>query len=190
MPVEEYPLKGVTAPVQGLVGPRGFGLLEVVVGISLILLVVGLSVPRYVATMTRRRVQNAAFLVANDLRFARQLAVGQAGQGPRVEFCIRSDGYDVYPVLFEDSMARLGARPGSIAKTARAGQDFSQQVSVTAVGGAGPCLGGAGPDGTAVGFLGSGRSSSGAVTIELAAGGHRAYVDIEPESGRVTVRRQ
>jgi len=95
--------------------PQGFTLLEVTVALVMVAIIMGLGAPRFLGYFIQRRLQNAAFLVLNDLRLAQQEAVARSAESPRVEICFRADGYDIYAVRFLDpsTAANLSGSPAA-----------------------------------------------------------------------------
>ena len=165
---------------------RGFSLLEVTATLALIALIFGLAMPAYLGYLTKRRLQNAAFLVLNDLRLAQQAAVAQSGEGPRVEICFRDDGYDIYKVIFASLGARTGALRGAIVKSVHAGSEYPSQVTMRVVPEAKgeTCL--LAVNRAALGFVGSGApypDDGERRSAELSTGGQTALVDLEPGTG-------
>ena len=173
---------------------RGFTLLENVIVVSLIALLVGFSVPLYRGYMSDRALQNAAYLIQADLRFAQQAAVSRAGAGPRVEVCFLPSGYEIYAVDYLDSVARDPAQlgVGSILKVAGAGGAYRAGTTITVDPAAtDACLRNVAQQ--ALRFLGNGapRFDNANDTVPkvatLALNGRVNRLTIYPETGRVIV---
>jgi len=171
-------------------GQRGFSLLDALIGIAVIAAVLGLAVPGYVGFLARRQLQNAAFLLQGDLRLAQQAAIAQSGDGPRVEVCLRPDGYDIYRVAFNSPVDRNPAdvRPGPTVKVANAGQEYDGGIGMNLTPEDFPCL----IDGErfALAFAGSGAPYPDGVrsSFQLGLRGQTLIVDVEPGTGLATVR--
>jgi len=140
-------------------------------------------------SITKRRIQNAAYLIEGDLRFAQQTAVATAGQGPQAELCLRSTGYDIYTVVYQDPVGRSTPAPGSIVKRVNAGQEYAGGIQITPDGFATyACT----ADGTrkAIVFLASGAPEfpdTNTHSIAVALGNQTAHVTIQPTTGLATV---
>ena len=154
-------------------------------------ILVGVSYPLY-ASVSERALQNAAHLIQGDLRLAQQTAVARAASGPRVEFCMRNNGYDIYAVDFIDSLERTGAAAGGNIKVANAGEEYRAGIVVTIDPTAtDPCL----TDSTrrAIAFSGAGTPISfddpSAKVITLTFKGGTRRVAIDPATGVATVGR-
>jgi type II secretory pathway pseudopilin PulG len=168
--------------------PRGTTAIEAGLAIALIGVVVVLSWG-WQGSVTRRRVHNAAYLLEGDLRLAQQTAVSTSGNGPQAELCLRSNGYDVYTVVYQDPVGRATPVSGAKIKTVNAGQEYANGIQIT-------------PDATAtyaciadttrkaLVFLASGAPEfpdSNGHTITVTLGGQTRTVTIQPTTGRVTV---
>ncbi len=185
-------------PVAGgrmrVVGRRGMTLLEAVVSVAVVALVLGLAVPRYVGYLTRRQLQNAAFLVQGDLRLAQQTAIAQSGDGPRVEVCLRPDGYDIYRVAFRSPADRdpTDVVSGATVKVANVGGEYRDGIAVVLLPGGAPCLIAPNDESrVALGFSGSGALYPGGGvrrSVRLTLHGQALFVDVEPGTGLATVR--
>lgn len=170
---------------------RGFTLLEGILTLAVLAILVGVSYPLY-ASVSERALQNAAHLIQGDLRLAQQTAVARAASGPRVEFCMRNNGYDIYAVDFIDSLERTGAAAGGNIKVANAGEEYRAGIVVTIDPTAtDPCL----TDSTrrAIAFSGAGTPISfddpSAKVITLTFKGGTRRVAIDPATGVATVGR-
>jgi prepilin-type N-terminal cleavage/methylation domain-containing protein len=169
----------------------GFTVIEVLVGVVITAVLVGLSVPLYRGYLTDRALQNAAHLIQADLRLAQQTAVARSGSGPRVEVCFRNGGYDVYAVDYTDPMnpSPGSTQIGATVKAAGAAQEFAagMVISVSPPPGAACANGSSGP---VVAFSGAGSPISGAQqTVTLAWRGRSYRVIVEAVTGRATVSR-
>jgi len=172
---------------------RGFALLEVVVALVLVALMLALAVPSYLGFVADRTLQGAAHLIQGDLRLAQQTAIARAGSGPRVEFCLHAGGYEVYPVNYDDTVARTGATAGAVIKRAAMGHELRGGIALTIT----PTP----PDACAAPFSGQAILFSGAgtpvaagaqaptQTITLTYRGRIYRVVIAPSTGRITVTR-
>lgn len=104
--------------------------IEVGIAIVLIGIVVALSWG-WQGSVTRRRVQNAAYLLEGDLRLTQQTAVSTGGNGPRAELCLRSSGYDIYTVVYQDPIGRATPVSGTKVKAVNAGQEYANGIQIT-----------------------------------------------------------
>ncbi len=140
-------------------------------------------------SVTRRRVQNAAYLLEGDLRLTQQKAVSTSGNGPQAELCLRGNGYDIYTVVYQDPVDRTTPVSGSVVKAVNAGQEYASGIQFTPDASATyACT----ADGTrkALVYLGSGSpefpdSNSHSVTVALQ--GQTRTVTIQPATGLATV---
>jgi type II secretory pathway pseudopilin PulG len=105
-------------------------LIEAGLALALIGIVVTLSWG-WQGSVTRRRVQNAAYLLEGDLRLTQQMAVSTSGNGPQAELCLRSNGYDIYTVVYQDPINRATPISGAKAKTVNAGQEYANGIQIT-----------------------------------------------------------
>jgi type II secretory pathway pseudopilin PulG len=110
--------------------PRGNSAIEVGLAIALIGIVLTLSWG-WQGSVTRRRVQNAAYLLEGDLRFTQQTAVSTGGNGPQAELCLRSNGYDIYTVVYSDPIGRATPVAGAKTKGVNAGQEYANGIQIT-----------------------------------------------------------
>jgi hypothetical protein len=172
---------------------RGFALLEAVIAVVLVALMLALAVPSYLGFVADRTLRSAAHLIQGDLRLAQQTAIARAGSGPRVEFCVHAGGYEVYPVNYDDAVARIGATVGAVIKRAAAGHEFHGGITITIV--PTPPDACAAPfNGRAILFSGAGTPvAAGAQapvqTITLTYRGRQYRVVVAPSTGRITVAR-
>ncbi|HYM92352.1 MAG TPA: hypothetical protein VEW91_12045 [bacterium] len=168
--------------------PRGNSAIEYAVALAIIGIVVTLAWG-WQGSITRRRVQNAAYLIEGDLRFAQQTAVATAGQGPQAELCLRSTGYDIYTVVYQDPVGRSMPAPGSIVKRVNAGQEYPGGIQITPDAFATyACT----ADGArqAIVFLASGAPEfpdTNTHAIAVALGNQTAHITIQPTTGLATV---
>ncbi|MDQ7858242.1 MAG: GspH/FimT family pseudopilin [Armatimonadota bacterium] len=171
----------------------GFALIEAVVAVVLVAVMLALAVPSYLGFVADRTLQTAAHLIQADLRFAQQTAIARAGSGPRVEFCLHAGGYQVYPVNYDDAVARTGATAGAVIKRAAVGHELQGGIVITIT----PTP----PDACAAPFSGQAILFSGAgtpvaagaqapvQTITLTYRGRQYRVVVAPSTGRITVTR-
>ncbi|MDI6773231.1 MAG: hypothetical protein QME77_11695 [bacterium] len=174
-------------------GPRGFSFLDVLIAIAVIATVLGLAVPGYLGYLARRQLQNAAFLLQGDLRLAQQAAIAQSGDGPRVEVCLRPNGYDIYRVAFSSPVDRNPDEVvlGPTVKVANAGQEYHGGIEMNLTPGGFACLidGERVAERVALAFAGSGAQPDGVRrSVQLGFRGQTLIVDVEPETGLATVR--
>jgi type II secretory pathway pseudopilin PulG len=125
-------------------------------------------------SVTRRRVQNAAYLLEGDLRLTQQTAVSTAGNGPQAELCLRANGYDVYTTVYQDPVSRATRVTGAKVKTVNAGQEYANGVQVT-------------PDATATYACTADGTRSALVYL---ASGAPEFPDSNPHTITVTLRGQ
>jgi len=109
---------------------QGFSMLEVAIIAGIFAVVLAGAFSTWQGTLSRRRLQNAVFLLESDLRLANQAATANAGEGPRVEVCFRSSGYDIYPIVYEDPMVRTTTVAGPRIKSASAGAEYGTGVQI------------------------------------------------------------
>jgi hypothetical protein len=82
------------------------------------------------------RLQNAAYLLEGDLRWAQQIAVANAGAGPQAELCLRADGYDVYTTAYAGgdplniNPAAYAAVAGSRVKSVHRGEEYAAGIQI------------------------------------------------------------
>jgi type II secretory pathway pseudopilin PulG len=105
----------------------GNSAIEVGLAIALIGIILTLSWG-WQGSITRRRVQNAAYLLEGDLRLTQQTAVSQSGNGPQAELCLRANGYDIYTTAYQDPVARATPVAGAKVKAVNAGQEYASGV--------------------------------------------------------------
>lgn len=168
--------------------PRGASALEISIALALMGIVLTLAWG-WQGSMTRRRVINAAYLLEGDLRLTQQTAVSTSGNGPQAELCLRSNGYDIYTVVYQDPIGRTTPAAGAKVKSVTAGQDYASGVSFT-------------PDGTAtytctadntlkaLVFLASGAPElpdTNPHTVSVALRGQSRTVTIQATTGLATV---
>src|SRR5262249_35926395 len=108
----------------------GYSAIEAGLALALIGLLVGLSWG-WQGSVTRRRVQNAAYLLEGDLRLTQQTALSTGGNGPQAELCLRSTGYDIYTVVYQDPVGRATVLAGAKVKTVNAGQEYASGVTIS-----------------------------------------------------------
>ena len=176
--------------------PQGFTLLEVTVALVMVAIIMGLGAPRFLGYFIQRRLQNAAFLVLNDLRLAQQEAVARSAESPRVEICFRADGYDIYAVRFLDPVNRceLVGEPGCLAsgvemiKVVNAGQEYSGGIALSPSPTTTSCHVSALR--AALAFLSSGAPSPNGGFVQLQTGTRSYCVDIEVTTGRSKIRQK
>ena len=168
--------------------PRGNSALEVGLAIALISIVLALSWG-WQGSVTRRRVQNAAYLLEGDLRLTQQTAISTGGNGPQAELCLRSTGYDIYTVVYQDAVGRATPVAGGKTKAVNAGQEYATGVQITPDNTATyACT----ADGTrnALVYLASGAPrfpDSNSHTITVTFRGQTRTVTIQPATGLATV---
>jgi type II secretory pathway pseudopilin PulG len=175
-------------------GRQGFALLEAVVAVMLVGLALGMAVPSYLGFLADRTLQGAAHLMQGDLRLAQQTAIARAGSGPRVEFCLHAGGYDVYPVNYDDAVARTGATAGAVFKRAVVGSDYHAGIVMSVAPPLSDACQEASFGGQAITFSGAGTPLAGGVqaparTITLTYRNRTYRVIIAPSTGRITVER-
>jgi len=167
---------------------RGNSAIEFAVALAILGIIIVLSWG-WQGSVTRRRVQNAAYLLEGDLRFTQQKAVSTSGNGPQAELCLRSTGYDIYTVVYQDPVGRTTPVSGSKVKAVNAGQEFASGIQFTPDGTATyACT----ADGTrkALVYQGSGSPEfpdSNSHTITVALQGQTRTVTIQPTTGLATV---
>ncbi len=167
---------------------RGNSAIELGLALAIIGIVV-VSSWGWQGSVTRRRVENAAYLLEGDLRFTQQTAVTTSGNGPQTELCLRNDGYDVYTVVYQDPVSRTTPVSGSKVKVVNSGQEYANGIQFTPDGTATyACT----ADGTrqALVYLASGSpefpdSNSHTVTVTLR--GQTRTVTIQPTTGLAAV---
>jgi prepilin-type N-terminal cleavage/methylation domain-containing protein len=176
---------------------QGFSIIEVTVALALVAIVLT-AAWGWQGSVAKRRLQNAAYLLEADLRWAQQMAVANGGSGPQVEVCFRSDGYDIYSTVYSGGDV-LNIDPtnyiptvGSRFKSANSGQEYATGIQLVPPNvGTVPCT----LDATrvAVAFRASGQpiftdGSPHAVTVALR--GHSYLVTIQPFTGLAAVSAQ
>lgn len=167
---------------------HGFSAIEYGIALALIGIVLVLAWG-WQGSITRQRVQNAAYLLEGDLRLTQQTAVSTGGNGPQAELCLRSDGYDIYTVIYQDPVGRATPASGAKVKTVNAGQEYASGIQIT-------------PDATAtyactasgtrkaLVYFASGAPElpdSNAHTVTVTLRGQTRTVTIQPTTGRATV---
>jgi type II secretory pathway pseudopilin PulG len=168
--------------------PAGNSAIEVGLAIALIGIVLTLSWG-WQGSVTRRRVQNAAYLLEGDLRFTQQTAVSTGGNGPQAELCLRADGYDIYTTAYQDPVGRATRVAGAKVKSVNAGQEYASGIQVTPDNTATyACT----ADGTrnALVYLASGAPEfpdSNAHTITVTLRGQSRTVTVQPTTGLAAV---
>jgi len=168
----------------------GMTALEILLVMAMIGIMLTLSVG-WAGSLSKRRLQNAAYLIEGDLRLAQQAAVAGAGTGPQAEFCLRPDGYDIYTVVYQDPAGRTSPVVGNRIKTANAGQEYQSGIQITPDAmGAVACT----VDATrqAIAFLATGAPNfpdSNSHGITLALRGQSLSITIQPVTGMATVGR-
>ena len=168
--------------------PRGNSALEIGIAMAIIGIIVTMAWG-WQGSVTKRRIQNASYLIEGDLRFTQQTAVSTAGNGPQAELCLRADGYDIYTVVYQDPVGRTTPVTGSAIKRVNAGQEYARGIQLT-------------PDGTAtyactadgsrkaIVYLASGAPEfpdTNTHTIAIALKGQTAHITIQPTTGLATV---
>jgi type II secretory pathway pseudopilin PulG len=108
----------------------GYSALELGLAMALIGILLTLSWG-WQGSVTRRRVQNAAYLLEGDLRLTQQTAVSTGGNGPQAELCLRPNGYDIYTVVYQNPVARATVLAGAKVKTVNAGQEYANGITIT-----------------------------------------------------------
>lgn len=168
--------------------------LELLVAV-VIIAIVAVAAWGWRGTITTRELKNATYLLEGDLRYAQQQAVANAGTGPRVEVCFRTDGYDVYTTTYGGDPLNISTSsytimPGTRIKSVHSGQEYASGIQITPPGSTAtvPCT--ANTALPAVAFLASGQpafqdTASHAVTLTL--GAQSMTVTIQPVTGTVTV---
>ncbi len=178
---------------------RGTTLIELVVVLDMIGVVLA-AAWGWTSLVTMRKLQNAAFMLEGDLRWAQQQAVSNAGNGPQVEVCFRSNGYDVYTTTYSGSdvlNVNYSTTTPSIGTTAKirsvnAGQEYDSNVQFSLPSsGTITCDGAAGE--SALAFRSSGQplfadTNSHAVAVSL--NGRTYHVTIQPITGSISVSSQ
>lgn len=167
---------------------RGNSAIELALALAIIGIVVVLSWG-WQGSVTQRRIQNAAYLLEGDLRFTQETAITTSGNGPQAELCLRSNGYDVYTIVYQDPVGRTTPVSGSKVKVVNAGQEYANGIQFTPDGTATyACT----ADGTrkALVYLASGapefpNSNSHTVTVTLR--GQTRTVTIQATTGLATV---
>jgi prepilin-type N-terminal cleavage/methylation domain-containing protein len=175
---------------------RGFTVPELAVGLALAGVVLAAAWGWH-GSVTKRRLQNAAYLLEADLRWAQQMAEANAGAGPQVEVCLRPDGYDVYSTVYTGDALNVSTTGytvsvGSRFKTVNQGQEYAAGVQIAAPSAATiACALDASRQ--AVAFRASGKpiftdTSAHAITVTLE--GRTYLVTVQPSTGLATVSAQ
>ena len=169
-------------------GAAGNTFIEYAVALAIISIVVGLSFG-WQGSVTKRRLQNAAYLMEGDLRFTQQTAVSRAGAGPQAELCLRADGYDIYAIVYQDPVGRTSPQAGARLKRVNAGQEYASGIQFTPDGSATyACTADASRQ--AIVYLAVGTPKfpdTSAHTVAVALGGKTMHVTIQPTTGTATV---
>ncbi|HTD48255.1 MAG TPA: type II secretion system protein [bacterium] len=168
--------------------PAGTTVVEYAVALAIIGILLGLAIG-WQGSITKRRLQNAAYLVEGDLRFTQQTAVSRAGGGPQAELCLRPDGYDIYPVVYQDPIGRTSPAAGGTIKRVNAGAEYANGVQLTPDASAtSACTMDASRQ--AIVFLASGTPKfpdTSSHTVTVAVGGGSMRVTIQPTTGMTAV---
>ncbi len=175
---------------------RGFTLLEVTVALVLVAVILGIAFPLFTGYLAQRRLQNAAFLLLNDLRFAQQNAVARSADSPRVEVCFRTNGYDIYAVRYADPVNRceLVAEPNCLVpsvemlKTVNRGGEYDATIALAPSPATFACY--VSNTRNALAFQSSGSPTPDGAFVALQAGSRVYCVDIEAGTGRTKVRQK
>jgi len=176
---------------------RGFSILEVTIALVIVAVVIT-AAWGWQGSLITRRLQNATYLLEGDLRWAQQMAVSNAGNGPQVELCFRADGYDLYSTVYGGgdvlniNPASYTATAGSRFKSVNSGQEYALGIQITPPSqGTIPCT--IDPTRVAIAFLSSGQplfadTNSHAITLTLR--GRSYLITIQPYTGLATVSAQ
>ena len=168
--------------------PAGTSVIEYAVALAIVGIVLGLAFG-WQGSLTKRRLQNAAYLLEGDLRFTQQTAVSRAGGGPQAELCLRADGYDIYPVVYQDLIGRSSPTAGATIKRVNAGAEYANGIQLTPDASAtAACTVDASRQ--AIVFLASGTPEfpdTNAHTVAVALAGRSMHVTIQPTTGMAAV---
>jgi len=168
--------------------PAGTTVIEYAVALAIVAIVLSLAFG-WQGSITKRRLQNAAYLLEGDLRFTQQTAVAHAGSGPQAELCLRPDGYDIYPVVYQDPIGRTSPAAGGTIKRVNAGAEYANGVQLTPdASAASACT----MDGSrqAIVFLATGTPKfpdTNSHLVGVALGGRSMHVIIQPTTGMTAV---
>jgi type II secretory pathway pseudopilin PulG len=181
-------LRGRPRRTLDLRSARGMSAIELGAALAIIGIILTLSWG-WQGSITRRRVQNAAYLLEGDLRLTQQTAISTSGNGPQAELCLRNDGYDVYTVVYQDPVGRSSPVAGARVKAVNAGQEFANGIQITPDASATyACT--ADNSRKAVVYQGSGSPEfpdSNPHTVTVTLGGQTRTVTIQPATGLATV---
>ncbi len=169
--------------------PRGNTAIEAGIAIALLGIIITLSWG-WQGSVTRRRVQNASYLLEGDLRLTQQTAVTTAGNGPQAELCLRSNGYDIYTVVYQDPVNRMTPVAGGIVKTVNQGQEYANGIQITPDSSTATNACTANATRSAIVFLASGAPKFGDTTshtFAVALRGQSLNITIQPTTGLATV---
>jgi hypothetical protein len=162
--------------------------IEYAAALAVIGIVLSLSIG-WQGSLTKRRLQNAAYLFEGDLRFTQQTAVSRAGGGPQAELCLRANGYDIYPVVYLDPIGRTSPAAGTTIKRVNAGAEYANGVQLTPDASAAyACTVDASRQ--AIVFLASGTPKfpdTNSHSVAVAVGGRSMHVTIQPTTGMTAV---
>ncbi len=163
-------------------------MIEYAAALAIIGIVLGLSFG-WQGSITTRRLQNAAYLVEGDLRFTQQTAVSRAGGGPQAELCLRPDGYDIYPVVYQDPIGRTSPSAGGTIKRVNAGAEYANGVQLTPdASGTYACT--MDPSRQAIVFLATGTPKfpdTNSHSVTVAFGSRSMHVTVQPTTGMMAV---
>jgi type II secretory pathway pseudopilin PulG len=172
----------------------GFTIVEAAVAAALVAIVLA-AAWGWQGSVTARRLQNAAYLLEGDLRWAQQIAVANAGAGPQAELCLRADGYDVYTTAYAGgdplniNPAAYAAVAGSRVKSVHRGEEYAAGIQI-APPPAGTVACTADPARVAVAFRASGQplfTDGAAHSLTVSLQGRSYLVTVQPYTGRTAV---
>ncbi len=178
-------------------GEAGFSVIEVTIAFALMGIVLT-SAWGWAGSVSKRRLQNAAYLIEGDLRLAQQMAIANGGTEPQVEVCFRSDGYDLYSTSYGGSdplnidPTSYTVAQGSRFKSVNRGQEYAAGIQITPPN-AGTVACSADATRTAIAFRSTGQpifddSNSHAITVTLR--GRSYLVTVQPFTGLAAVSAQ